>query len=376
MCLIVVDDCPDTRLTFLDALRLAGLGDVYTAASGPELFDLLPLTLPTPFSDQVRAILLDVGLPGLDGIEICRSLRTAPHLSHIPILLMTGGGTTELERGFAAGATDFLTKPVVWPHLVARLRALRRWQDDRDWYRTRVRTLEEQLRCLQDMAVASRLEAARDALTGLPNRRSLDAALDQECRRAARSGQPIGVVMVDVDYFKAFNDRYGHQAGDACLARVGHALREALHRPGDVAARYGGEEFTLVLPDTDMAGATAVAEAVRAQVEALAVPHAGRPAPTRVTVSLGVAAAVPGPTMGAELLAAADRALYMAKHEGRNRVAVWRRPVEASDGNAVSSAVELPPPAWTTMLQRVHETSQRIESQVQALLSTAPPSDT
>jgi diguanylate cyclase (GGDEF)-like protein/PAS domain S-box-containing protein len=180
---------------------------------------------------------------------------------------------------------------------------------------------------LRDMTVqkeaqqALELLASKDPLTGLANRRAFDESLLLEWRRAQRSAQPLALVMFDVDHFKAYNDTYGHQQGDACLRNVALAVAGATLRAGDLVARYGGEEFVLVLPGTTLEGAAIVAERVRAAVENLALPHRGGDGV--VTASVGVACCVPGEGASSEaLLAAADSALYRAKRAGRNRVAV------------------------------------------------------
>lgn len=163
--------------------------------------------------------------------------------------------------------------------------------------------------------------SATDGLTGLANRRRLDEVLGNELRRAMRSSAPLAVAMLDVDFFKKYNDHYGHQAGDICLRRVAGVLREGCHRAGDLAARYGGEEFVLVAPETDLAGALAMAETLRAAVEALRLPHVESEF-GHVTVSIGVAALHPDAGHHADLLLSmADRAMYRAKLQGRNRVA-------------------------------------------------------
>src|SRR4051812_15660511 len=323
MSLLVVDDDPETLRSFQAVLGDAGFGEVYAASSAPEMFRLLDLNRPSAFAARTRAVLLDLRLPGLDGTEACRQLRARSHLAHIPVVMMTGSGDDDdLERAFAAGATDFFTKPVAVPHLLARLRAVLRLHDELDWYRNRVRMLEEQARYQEAALLTVKSEAGLDGLTGLANRRTFDQVLDREWARAAREAAPLALVMLDVDHFKAYNDLYGHPGGDYCLSRVAAVLRETLNRPGDVAARYGGEEFATVLPGTDLAGAAVVAEAMRAGVAALGMVHAGSPKHRRVTVSLGVAALAPGPLMAEdELVKAADQALYRAKHEGRNRVA-------------------------------------------------------
>jgi diguanylate cyclase (GGDEF)-like protein len=158
-----------------------------------------------------------------------------------------------------------------------------------------------------------------DPLTGLPNRRRFEEVLDGEWRRAARAQAPLSLLVVDIDGFKAFNDRHGHPAGDACLRRVGRALRQGLRRAGDFVARWGGEEFVAVLPGTTAAAAAATAETLRHAIEKL-----GHGPGRRVTISVGVAEARPGRprTSARVLMAAADRALYAAKWAGRNRVVV------------------------------------------------------
>jgi diguanylate cyclase (GGDEF)-like protein len=164
--------------------------------------------------------------------------------------------------------------------------------------------------------------AYTDALTGVANRRKFDETLADEWKRASRSGAPLTLVMVDIDFFKAFNDTYGHQAGDRCLQTVARTMRDALSRPGDLLARYGGEEFVALLPATPLEGGIALAEAFRAAVAAAAVTHAGSSLGA-VSLSLGVASAVPaaGNARAGDLLGEADAALYRAKERGRNRAA-------------------------------------------------------
>jgi len=167
--------------------------------------------------------------------------------------------------------------------------------------------------------------AFRDSLTGLANRRSFDQVLEREWRRTLREGGQMSLILLDIDHFKQFNDQYGHIFGDDCLRAVAYAVRGAVGRATDVVARYGGEEIAIILSGTDSDGAIAVAENVRASVEALRLPHKGNLASEWVTASLGVATALArhGGTMKMpeSLLLAADSALYKAKHEGRNRIA-------------------------------------------------------
>lgn len=164
-------------------------------------------------------------------------------------------------------------------------------------------------------------QSMRDGLTGLANRRYFDEYLEREWKRALREKVPLSVIMCDIDFFKNFNDTYGHQSGDDCLRAVARVLGQGLHRPLDIAARYGGEEFVVVIPGTPIPGAMAVAHTIRSGVEALAIPHASSSVAPVVTISLGVASVIPAPEITAEdLVAAADQALYRAKGGGRNRI--------------------------------------------------------
>jgi diguanylate cyclase (GGDEF)-like protein len=164
--------------------------------------------------------------------------------------------------------------------------------------------------------------SALDTLTQIANRRRFDGVLRQEWKRAARDESPLSLVFCDIDYFKLFNDTYGHQAGDECLVRVAQTMDETLNRPADLAARYGGEEFVALLVDTEAEGARTLAERIRTRIEALRVAHQASDVGPFLTVSLGVATLVPRPGVRPEdLVDLADRALYAAKQSGRNRVA-------------------------------------------------------
>jgi diguanylate cyclase (GGDEF)-like protein len=178
------------------------------------------------------------------------------------------------------------------------------------------RDLEEANRILRQLAV-------EDPLTGVANRRAFEERLDQEWRRAARERHPLGILMIDVDRFKAYNDALGHAKGDECLIRVAQTLAGSLRRAGDLLARYGGEEFAAILPDTDVDELAALAESLRRRIEALSVLHPSSPVSDRVTVSLGGASAVPGHhDDSTEVVRTADRALYDAKRAGKNCIRV------------------------------------------------------
>jgi len=181
--------------------------------------------------------------------------------------------------------------------------------------------LERQAAELEEANRRLALLSQQDDLTGLANRRTFDEALENEWRRALRSGQPLALLMADIDHFKAFNDAYGHLEGDLCLSRVAAVLRESVGRAGDLVARYGGEEFAVILPGLDLPAALAVAENLRRRVEVLGIPTAVSDAAPVVTLSLGAASCVPARERSPrDLLARADAALYAAKRKGRNRV--------------------------------------------------------
>lgn len=287
------------------------LGIVSFAGNGEEAVSLVREYLPD-------IVLLDAIMPGMSGYEVCRIIKDDPKFFDLPILFVTGLTDVASEtRGLEAGAVDFISKPPNPPIVRARVKsqlALKRRSD--------------QLHRL----------ASLDRLTGLANRRAFDVALEQELRRACRSGSALSLIMADIDHFKCFNDRHGHLAGDDCLRMVAAVLTSLAKRPGEVAARYGGEEFAVILPACDMESALHVAEMIREAVSKMRVPAAEE---HLVTVSIGVASHPgsappatgdlswsPGacrtqhgnPAKAVGLVRAADAALYEAKRGGRNKV--------------------------------------------------------
>ena len=190
-------------------------------------------------------------------------------------------------------------------------------------FRPMIYTIEQEKTKLIRLNEELEKQASIDGLTGVANRRHLDELVNIELARSFREKTPLAVIMADIDFFKAYNDSYGHLAGDECLKKVAHALTEAVRRPTDLVARYGGEEFAIVLPNTDFAGMTLIAESCRKRVESLSIPHTGSLVSRVVTISLGLAGITEGQRSAESLFAAADRALYMAKKSGRHKVDVF-----------------------------------------------------
>ena len=290
--LLVVDDQP-VNVQAIHQI-FAATHDVFMATSGEQALIFCQNTPPD-------LVLLDVVMHGMDGLEVCRRLKQIPDTQDIPVMFVTGHEQPDEETAcWEAGGVDFVNKPVNPTTLRNRVRAHL--------------TLKLQADQLREMAFV-------DGLTGVANRRFFDERLEAEWRRCSRSRLPLALIMVDVDFFKRYNDRYGHPAGDDCLCQIAGALRLGLKRPYDLVARYGGEEFVCILPDTDMAGATAIAHSLEEAVRALQIEHADSSAQEVVTISLGVAFAPPGPAKPAEaLIRLADAQLYRAKQEGRARV--------------------------------------------------------
>lgn len=290
--ILLVDDAQTNIQVLNDALK----DDyrVFFATSGRDALKIATESLPD-------LILLDVIMPDIDGYEVCRSIKSDPLLKNIPIIFITAMNQQEDEAiGLELGAVDYICKPFN-PAIV----------------RLRVRNQIELKRQRDLLAYLSHL----DGLTGIPNRRAIEEGLEREWRRGIRSGKPLSLLMVDIDHFKAYNDQNGHLAGDDCLRYVSKALHSATVRAGDMVARYGGEEFLAILPETDEAGARLVASRMQTAIAELAIPNQSSTVETNITISMGMATAVPTREKSVKwLLESTDNALYKAKSGGRNRI--------------------------------------------------------
>jgi diguanylate cyclase (GGDEF)-like protein len=311
--MIELEDCSASRIVIVDddpvmvrvlSQILSPLGCVRFALDSTDALSLMRRELP-------ELVLLDAELPGISGLGLCRSMQSDALLSEIPVIFITRHSEAELQvECFEAGAVDFVQKPVQAPVLLARVRT-----------HIRLKRLSDRLRHT----------ASVDPLTNVANRRVFDQTLDNECRRAERAKQPLSLMLLDIDHFKAFNDTYGHTAGDECLRRFATTLRQVA-RASDLVARYGGEEFAVLLPDTHTQGAMAVADRLQARLQLESIPHAASPVAAHVTASVGISTYAPSEDKlahrhqvsdrpcGSELVISVDRALYDAKNAGRSRI--------------------------------------------------------
>ncbi|TNC92406.1 diguanylate cyclase domain-containing protein [Thalassolituus sp.] len=248
---------------------------------------------------QPDVLLLDHAFVGQQLQRFCHQWTHDPATRDISLVVM-GPDDEELETGaLSAGASEYLRKPLSSPLCRVRI--------------GRILDTREEIRRLEALCVT-------DGLTQIANRRYFDDFLTAEWRRAIREEGNIGLIMVDIDHFKGFNDHYGHPEGDKCLKRVAQCLKEQAQRPRDMVARYGGEEFAIVLPSIHFEGMKVVAERIRDALAAMAIPNAASDTDPRVTVSMGLAWAEPNAKdKVTTLIEAADEALYAAKSGGRNR---------------------------------------------------------
>lgn len=292
--ILVVDDEKSNRKILNDLLK--SYGKIVLAKNGEQAIELTKKQKPA-------LILMDILMPDMDGFQVLEELKKDEETKSISVMFITALDSHHDEaKGLRLGACDYIHKPF-----------------HAEIVKARVHThleLARQRRMLEELA-------NMDALTAIPNRRHLKQKLDVEWANAIRIGQPITIAMVDVDYFKPFNDHYGHAAGDEVLRRVANILEVQLKRPRDLLCRYGGEEFCIVLPETEQEGASHILESCRQGVEDLNIEHQKSKAAPVVTVCLG--ACVSFPQSGEKVEDAikyADKLLYKSKSGGRNKLTI------------------------------------------------------
>lgn len=300
--ILVADDEPVNRALIQRRLERDGYR-VLTAKNGSEAVEKTKESLPD-------LVILDVMMPEMDGMDACRLIKESEETRDIPIIFLSARDETEMKvSGLTLGANDYISKPFKAEELLARVRVAIRLKRERDRLRTSAEEASARAEVAQERAMT-------DALTGILNRYGLQHVLAREHAEARRYNRPLSCLMIDLDKFKIINDTYGHAAGDVVLQQVAGILRETV-RASDTVFRYGGEEFLVLLPETDLDGAAALGEKIRAA--AASHPFGNMERVFNLTLSVG-ASSLCADESGNDMIARADMALYHAKEKGRNRV--------------------------------------------------------
>jgi diguanylate cyclase (GGDEF)-like protein len=319
--ILIVDDRPENLLV-LESLLENMECNIIKATSGNQALGLL-------LEYDFALVLLDVQMPDMDGFETAELMRISSKTRFIPIIFVTAISKEQkcIFKGYEVGAVDYLFKPIEPIILQSKVRVFLDLYKQKKLIEEQAQLLKIKVKELSELQQANhRLEnlSLSDGLTGISNRRSFDQYIDVIWKSFKRSDKPLSIIMADIDYFKAYNDNYGHIEGDACLIKVARCMVSSVKRPLDLVARYGGEEFCVILPETDSVNALLVAERIRENLKALRIPHEYSQASEFVTLSLGVATMLPGETFAIkEFIDNADKALYKAKSEGRDMVSIY-----------------------------------------------------
>lgn len=268
--------------------------DIYMARDGNQAIEMCKKVNPD-------LVLLDIEMPILNGFDVCAHLKNDPDTQEVAVIFVSGHFDEDKEvRGFQLGAVDFIHKPINPVITKARIKNQIKLKLNTDLLRT---------------------IALIDGLTGVANRRQFEQVLPVSWSQCAREKQPLTVILLDIDFFKHFNDTYGHTEGDVCLRLVAQKIHDTVNRPYDLVARFGGEEFICILPNTDLIGGTYVAQQIVDSIVSLKIPHINSSISAFVTISAGVSSVVPEYDMSSTtLIEEADKQLYIAKDRGRNRV--------------------------------------------------------
>ncbi|MCX7922981.1 MAG: diguanylate cyclase [Clostridia bacterium] len=315
---LIVDDRPENLLVLESILE--GLDcNIVKATSGNEALGLM-------LDYDFALVLLDVQMPEMDGFETAELMRGSELTRNIPIIFVTAISKEQrcIFKGYEVGAVDYLFKPIEPVILKSKVKVFIELYTQKRLLEEQTKLLELKVKELTELKEENeKLESLsiRDGLTGIPNRRYFDQYIEMNWKSCAREAVPLSLIMIDIDYFKDYNDNYGHPKGDDCLIQVAQTLASGAKRPTDLVARYGGEEFAVVLPGTGSEGAKKVAERIRRDIESMGLTHEYSKVKPYVTVSLGVATILPSQGRYADqFINSADKALYQAKQEGRNRV--------------------------------------------------------
>lgn len=324
MSIMIVDDSPTIQRLLQATLERAGYAAVHITASGEEALDFLKNTEPAELS-RIDCILLDVVMPGMNGIQTCREIKQHNCFADTPIIMVTVKDDAEtLRDAFEAGASDYITKPVRELELLTRVKAAILLKNE---ITTRKKREAELLAAQLELENANQLLSEltiTDEITMVGNRRYFSGCLKKEWARCFRDSAPLSVIFIDIDCFQEFQDHYGQIKSDECLKLIAQVLQISLRRVGDHLARYSGCKFAVYLPQTAIHGADIVASCMLQSVQALQLKNNGRHEDAYVSVSLGAASVVP--SVGAavdNLLVMAEEALTQAKSRGGNMVVCY-----------------------------------------------------
>ncbi|MBE9143394.1 diguanylate cyclase domain-containing protein [Planktothrix mougeotii] len=324
--ILLVDDKPD-NLRLLSTMLMEHQYEVRRVTKGV-------MALKTAKAAPPDLIVLDIKLPDLDGYEVCQALKSDPMTAEIPIIFISAlDNVLDKVKAFSVGGVDYITKPFqveevlvrVKNHLTLRIQHQQLLeQNERLQQEIKARkqieiALKESQSELQKLNQELQRLAHLDGLTQTANRRQFDHYLQQKWMQLCGEQKPLALIMCDVDYFKSYNDTYGHQAGDDCLRAIAQAISQAIPRTTDLVARYGGEEFAVILPETDILEAEIIAQTIQKKVQSLKLVHDQSQVSPYITLSLGITCLIPHCQSSPSLLIEwADRALYQAKKQGRN----------------------------------------------------------
>lgn len=314
---VLVDDQPMVAETIRRMLDEEIDIDLHYCMEAKDALELVTSIHPT-------LILQDLIMPQVDGLDLVSQYRSHPECKDIPIIVLSAREDPKVKaEAFARGVSDYVVKLPDKLELVARIRHHSQWYIHKRQRDDAYRALQESQRQLKEMNLKLLHLSTHDSLTNIPNRYHFDQAFSDEWSRTRRDNIPLSMIMIDIDFFKKYNDGLGHQAGDQCLAKVAGTLSNNLHRPADMIARYGGEEFVVLLPGTDAKGAKKIAARIHSEVTGLEIAHPDSSVSPFVTISLGVATTIPDKMQRPDtLLHEADQALYYAKNNGRNQIKV------------------------------------------------------
>lgn len=318
--ILIVDDRTENLLVLESLLENIDC-NIIKATSGNEALSLM-------LYYEFALVLLDVQMPDMDGFETAEYIRMNSKTRYVPIIFVTAISKEQkcIFKGYEIGAVDYLFKPIEPIMLQSKVKVFLELYNQKKMIEEQARLLEMKVNELSELQEANfKLESLStlDGLTGIPNRRSFDDYIEMSIKSCTRLNKPISLIMADIDFFKGYNDNYGHLKGDDCLINVAKSISLSVKRPLDFVTRYGGEEFAVILPETDEEGAKIIAEIIRKNVEELEIAHKSSDVSAYVTLSLGITTKSSSIQYSKnELIEHADKALYNSKSNGRNQVSV------------------------------------------------------